>query len=125
MQRSESVRRLIICPVGNLPWNFNQRRKNSFAGWGQTIVPLVADSHIVAATNSSQYQCLSVGSKTGNRAHGYWRALKNPAKAGLAPRVNLVVYAKDHNDVNQTRIAERDVLVSVQADFGTSFPSQK
>ena len=22
-------------------------------------------------------------------AHGYWRALKNPAKAGLAPRVNL------------------------------------
>ena len=40
--------------------------KKNFAGCGRTIAPLVADWRVVADMASSQYQCLSAGSKTGH-----------------------------------------------------------
>ena len=40
--------------------------------------------------------------RTVDPAHGYWRALKNPAKAGLAPRVILVSLAQPLGVTNPT-----------------------
>ena len=40
--------------------------------------------------SSSQVPVLVDRILDGDRVQEYWRALKNPAKAGLAPRINLV-----------------------------------